>query len=151
MLQRSISILATTAVLLHSVFGCCWHHAHAADHVTGLAETASGHGPVGHQCHAHSSRDTHHPGHVVHHQNDGPREPHAPCQRNPCDGDACHFAPTAHIKVPGPDDSRLTDSTIVARTVQPGCGTTVGCLPCVAPAESTTRCYARVMTQIWLL
>jgi hypothetical protein len=152
MVQRSISILAMTAVLLHSVFGCCWHHAHAADHVMGAEETASSHGHAAHHCHSHSGDDAHHPGHVARQQDDEPNEPHAPCQHSPCDGDVCHFAPTVHVKVPGPDESRLTDSTaMVTGAVLLNSRKAVCYRPGVASAEAATRCYARAMTQIWLL
>jgi hypothetical protein len=52
-----ISTLVATAVALHSVLGCCWHHAHAAEGCEPTAQVA------GHDEHEHevASQESEHP------------------------------------------------------------------------------------------
>ena len=82
-----VSSLTATAVLLHALLGCCWHHTHActracpatlwADHDHAHGQTAAG-------------QYTHQPGHPGHEQ------PHP----GKCNGHRCALAPSPPSKTP---------------------------------------------------
>jgi hypothetical protein len=158
MLQRSISFLAMTALLLHSIFGCCWHHAHADAHAIGANEAGPNHNdsqhvvPCAHHCHVSLDSDAEQLGHAAHHRDSNSPEPHAPCQQDPCDGDVCHFALPLHVKVPSPGESAFTHAAQTTAAVALSCAGQADCYgPGAVSAHASTCCCARTMTQVWLL
>lgn len=73
LMYRLVGTLALAAVLAHTTFGCCLHHAHA-EAVTGDGECASGAGGCGDEHSGHTDCACPHG-----------REPsHGPCDRGQC-------------------------------------------------------------------
>jgi hypothetical protein len=75
-MQIILSNVTAALLVLHAVFGCCWHHAHHCAEECGMAQTAErpdcheGHSPGDCDSTAPTNHDGHH----------GSRE----CQGNPC-------------------------------------------------------------------
>ena len=134
MFSNLTSILTMTAMLLHSIFGCCAHHAHAcehgrsaeechAEHVEQHSEVAeiaqTGHLDASHQSQGHADCSSH--GDDGNHgcrdaaggkqiaadeERDSSPHPQGPCQQK-CDGGGCSFTQSAEVKPPSPNEGRL--------------------------------------------
>lgn len=179
MFQSMTSILTMSAMLLHSILGCCSHHAHACEHGHAVETCDSGHDEhVGH----HRDRDVHkhgsqHQGHA-HHADSGCRHktsvtaedieqplmaesehedrrlpacPHAPCEHDCGSGD-CSFTQTSNVRTPTPDDARAGLSGVFASAhVTP---MSVGISATFAdsgPPGLSVNCCDRPLLQVWRL
>jgi len=167
-----------TAMLLHSIFGCCSHHAHACEHGEAVAQCQAEHDEhrsefpeVAHQDHhqaghegcsatpeesEHGCREDSHSGpqtaHLDDHEDRGSLpDPHAPCQQNCNDGD-CRFTLSSAVKTPAPDEGQLSF---------PASETTVCTAVCCAglsarragfePSGMLPDRHARALIQVWRL
>lgn len=69
-----------TVMLLHSIWGCCWHHDHDHSSCQSAVGHATGHASHSHDCghsdagHSHDSEDP----------CDSPDHPHVPCDHDEC-------------------------------------------------------------------
>ena len=87
-MRSAIAVLTAALVFIHSVFGCCWHHAHDCEH--GLASAVN---PPVKCCQQHS------------HDSDGHQQPR-PCPRSgECEG-TCNFV--------APQKVRLSEQVVAA-------------------------------------
>lgn len=77
------TLLAIVTFVLHLLLGCCWHHAHGADELSGHQHEANGHHvhlPYCGHSHPHGSQ----PDHEHSHPEESPVTPHAPCSDPQC-------------------------------------------------------------------
>lgn len=94
MFSRAISLIALLPMLLHSILGCCWHHAHQCGCEVEAVRTV---------CQADFNSSSHeHDGHSAcpSQQQSQEREsssepPGDPCRHFPCDEERCSFVNTA--------------------------------------------------------
>jgi len=170
MFQSFTSILTLSAMLLHSILGCCTHHAHAcehghvvegcvvehdeheSDHVDLLDE---GHGHDGHQHHGEKSEHDHDGLAVAHEGGHGDHEsqecPHGPCSFD-CDGGDCTFTQSSEVKVPAPGDGGLWfPLPIPHEFVSPDTGLILADRSDSRPPKAATASCCRAITQVWLI
>lgn len=178
MLSNVTSILTMTAMLLHSILGCCSHHAHACEHGESTARCqaehdqrhpeglAAGHvddHEAGHEtCSAtsdeseHGCREDSHSrpqtAHLDDHEDRGSLpDRHAPCQQNCDDGD-CRFTLSSAVKTPAPDEGQFSFPP----------SATTGCVAVCCAGLSARHAtsgppgmlpdeYGRALTQVWRL
>lgn len=181
MFNSFISTLTMITMLLHAVFGCCTHHAHACEdgHADGSCR-----GPV-----VESAQETHHHGNhagcdrpddaadIGHHSaakhsaacsghqpvqqdtvalNDvrGPLKPEhsdAPCRRS-CEGHDCSFTLASSVKAPSPDNVPLCFPEPASRIAEAHrCAN--GLLVAIDSGPPVTEFGpgCRPMTQVWRL
>jgi hypothetical protein len=86
-----VSLIALVPMLIHSILGCCWHHAHShsgQDHVVAVmidGDSSPDHAHAGHSsCQFHGSPISG----GEHHSDDHPAE-------SPCDEDRCVYSGVA--------------------------------------------------------
>jgi hypothetical protein len=80
-MREFVSSLTAAVLFIHTVFGCCWHHAHGCEHETDAASTQ------GLPC--------------CDHQHDGDRShDHQPCSVH-CTG-GCNFVLPSKVRVAAP-------------------------------------------------
>ncbi len=85
-------------MLLHSICGCCWHHAHEGDcgaGATGTHTTTAPSSPAGHFhtfCHHHHSRNGEQPG--------SPHPEHSPVHHSQCQQGQCVFVAAESVSLP---------------------------------------------------
>ena len=178
MFSNVTSILTMTAMLPHSILGCCSHHAHAYEHgesaVQCLAEHDERHSEVhevahiahheaGHEaCSAtseeseHGCREDSHSGsptaHLDDHQDRGSLpDPHAPCQQNCDDGD-CRFTLSSAVKTPAPDEGQLSFPASAATVCPAVCCAELSARRADSgpPGTLPDKC-GRAMIQVWRL
>ena len=131
MFSNVTSILTMTAMLLHSILGCCTHHAHACEHGESVVRCQTEHdechpedfevarnlhqGAVHEACHSAPKTSVTHCRGIDHQvpetfqaDNEESHEslPHSPCRQNCEDGD-CLFTQSSVVKTPSPDEGRL--------------------------------------------
>lgn len=155
MFQTLASILTMSAMLLHSILGCCSHHAHACEHGHSV-ETC----PADHDAHGDDAADTQHV-----HEHLAPADaepcghggeesdecPHQPCQHN-CDGSDCHFNQTVKVKTPTPDDVGEGFSAAFASVLlTPTAGHCPARSADTGPPGLSAACCCRPMMQVWQL
>ncbi|MFT5328512.1 MAG: hypothetical protein ACI8P0_006425 [Planctomycetaceae bacterium] len=178
MFSNVTSILTLTTMLLHSIFGCCSHHAHACEHGESVAQCQAEHDEHRSEVREVAHRDHHEAGHEGcsttpeesehgcrgdshsglqtahlddHEVSESQPDPHAPCQQNCNDGD-CRFTLSSAVKTPAPDEGQLSC---------PASATTVGAAVCCAglsprradsgpPGTPPDNC-ARALIQVWRL
>src|SRR5262245_10342958 len=98
--MRAFLSISTAALLaIHTVFGCCWHHAHACEH--DLSFTA-----------------THPAGCCDHHSDGGNRDEQAPGQEKAdCEG-VCTYVAPQKVRIDGPTSCVSLDAVAIPMTVQ---------------------------------
>jgi len=81
---KVVSLIALVPMLIHSIFGCCWHHAHSVPgHNHAIVITIGGKALPDHvhsNCHVHGSSSS--VGDEEHHPDDHPAE--LPCEEDRC-------------------------------------------------------------------
>jgi hypothetical protein len=83
-MQAFIASLMAAVLFIHTIFGCCWHHAHACEHSPPIAISQPA------QC-------CHH-----HHNGSDSKQQHTPCRCNvDCEG-ACTYVVPQKVKVEAP-------------------------------------------------
>lgn len=94
MFSRVASLLALLPMLLHSILGCCWHHAHECVCISPSARAAcvAGIESVAEEEAGHTATRCHHHEHGAGVAGDQPAEP---CPHSPCDEERCLFASTS--------------------------------------------------------
>jgi hypothetical protein len=100
MFSRVASLLALLPMLLHSILGCCWHHAHESCCGTGntwvvcqstVESPANAHTEhATSTCHKHKHTHEHEQG-----TGNAGESPTGPCPDSPCDEERCLFASTS--------------------------------------------------------
>lgn len=174
MFSHVTRILTMTAMLLHSIFGCCSHHAHACEHGESTAQCQAEHDEdysefsevdhqAGHESCSAAPEESQHECHADSHcglqaaQLDGDEDPgslpdpHAPCQQNCDDGD-CRFTLSSAVKTPTPDEGQLScppSATTVCATVccaELSAGRADSGPPGMLPDE-----HVRALFQVWRL
>jgi hypothetical protein len=75
-MQAFIANLTAALLFIHTVFGCCWHHAHACEHVTSIAVIQPAK-----CCHHH------------HHENDGKQQQKPGKCKVDCEGTCSYVLP----------------------------------------------------------
>jgi hypothetical protein len=178
MFSHVTSILTISAMLLHSILGCCAHHAHACEHGVSVVECAVEHGEhhsdvaeVAHDDHEHGDHQNcsgadehaeHGHGNVDHgtpmaaHESgrgdhDSPPHPHDSCPQN-CEGGDCSFTQSSQVKTPAADDGQLSfpiAATIVAAISIAG-HVSAHHADSGPPGVVVPSC-CRPMTQVWRL
>jgi hypothetical protein len=175
MFSKLTNILTMTAMLLHSILGCCAHHAHGCEHGSSADECHSEHvehhehaSDVAHSCHheaddsacgsdaddaARESRgDINCQQQLAHVGHESPPHPEGPCQQN-CDGGDCRFTQSPEVKTPSLQDGRLCcPSAPAAFSLAPPFRFAAESLAAESrpPRALTTGC-CRPMTQVWRL
>jgi hypothetical protein len=154
-----------SAMLLHSIFGCCTHHAHACEHGHAVENCMARHEAhdsvgTGHEHHSHRHHIVEHdrgPEHqaVADHDGDGEHEshecPHGPCGHT-CQGDDCIYTLSSKVRPPLPTEGSLWSPlaiaepfvTSVTASLFPGRAET-------GPPAALAACCCRTMTQVWRL
>ena len=178
MFSNVTSILTMTAMLLHSILGCCAHHAHACEHAESAvrcqaehdeshcedsAVAHNDHDETGHKaCHAASTvavSDCRAVAHLVPEtvevNVDEGREsvphPHQPCQQNCDDGD-CRFTQSSVVKTPSPDEGRLSFPVFAVADAGSMGRTQVSALRADSrPPDALAGECRRPMLQVWRL
>lgn len=149
------SLLALVPLLVHSVLGCCWHHAHESAGGTGETK-AFCEARVDPATHAHhASADCHGHGHHRDLRSELPGEPPPlPCPHSSCDEERCVIASTSFEVVP---------QMVAAGLATPGTFMTAVELPnsvcsSVAARHEWRECWlshspsqGRALTQVWLI
>lgn len=175
MFSNLISILTMTAMLLHSILGCCAHHAHACEH----GQSAENCQPEHVEHHADEAKNA--PavhlgeGHagctsrvddgdrgcrdeadgtqaIAHDKHDSSKHPQGPCQQN-CDGGDCRFTQSPEVKTPSLEDGRLCcPSASAAFSMAPSVQFAFEYFAADSrpPRALATGC-CRPMTQVWRL
>ena len=153
MYSRVISLVALLPMLLHSILGCCWHHAHpcgcevdGARAVCQAGFDSSNHEHVG---------DSACPSHRTSQEVESSSElPDDPCRHFPCDEERCSFVNTAATVAQQSIDLELAWISVLLAyrdlsvphdsmsTVQHSCCEDV---PRVNDGER------RALTQVWLI
>ena len=138
MSRNVTSILTMAAMLLHSILGCCAHHAHACEQVESAVRCQTEHNglhaEVSEVAHDEHRRAAHKDCHsapretVTHcrgmdHQVQEPNLvgddevheplPHSPCQQSCDDGD-CRFTQSSVVRTPSPGEGQLICPVFVA-------------------------------------
>jgi len=174
MFQSLTSILTMSAMLLHSILGCCTHHAHACEHghvvegcVAGPDQHAdhrvelsdAGHEDHGHQDHGKNRDDGHEhdrgglttadeDGHDDHESDECP---HSPCGFD-CEGGDCTFTQSSRVRTPTPGDGGLWFPLAIAHEfVSPVTGLIHVDRSDTGPPRASAACCCRTMTQVWRL
>jgi len=176
MFRFLVTSATMSAMLLHSILGCCWHHAHSCGHdhaeETCLAEY-DGHADAGHSEHACAARhDLTDSDHAVH-QHELTAEltatgpvlsavpagcdcavntcPHAPC-RHTCDGGSCAFTPVVEFRTPVPDHAGTGLCGLFAAAHVPPAARRLSLGTAdTGPPGLSAACCCRPMTQVWRL
>lgn len=175
MMKFLASIATMSAMLLHSIIGCCGHHVHACEHEHVAVDCSSGQDeqPSG-SCGRESLHQEHH--HAVQGESDGSRSgrncecdphdrrpvdesnheshehPHGPCELGCSDG-ACSFTPSSKVKTPAPADAGSWNASTTAHQPAPEA------LPTVCGKSSSESVWFRISaaacgrttTQVWRL
>lgn len=134
-------ILTLATILIHSVFGCCWHHAHACetDHVDVETTVAHDHG------HSHDTPDSDESIPVDHHDGDHSED-------DGCDEGSCTFISAAR----GDIESQLDSVMLVPTLLNIACTVTLqltqhgGFGANNSPLQSVSEPLC-ALTQVWLL
>lgn len=180
MFQSMTSILTMSAMLLHSILGCCSHHAHACEHGHTVETCESGHDEhAGDRCerNADSEHGYQHEGHIhrgadgclhensesvehseqltaaelAHDHDDVPACPHGPCQHE-CAGDGCSFTQTSEVRTPAPDDVGFALSGAFASVHStPVSGGYSAEFADAGPPGLSVACCDRPLLQVWRL
>lgn len=153
---RSLAIASTLLpMLFHSIFGCCWHHAHTMVSIAGVAAEAdkshcSGHGEY--ESHRHASHDL---TAEIGVNQEIPGHPEVPCcpgeDKAPCGEDQCVFVGSELVQVELFGLEHLLDHE--------RCSAHEPTLSCTSPggqwllsANATTGAQSpRALTQVWLI
>jgi hypothetical protein len=153
---RLLAIASTLLPMLsHSIFGCCWHHAHTMVSIASVAAEVdqldcSGHGEC--ESHGHASHDL--PAEIGVNQ-EIPGHPEVPCcpgeSKSPCGEDQCVFVGSELVQVELFGLERLLDHE--------RCSTHEPVLSCTSPdvqwllsGNATTGAQSpRALTQVWLI
>ncbi len=164
-----VNLFTASAMLVHSIFGCCSHHAHVCEHGHEAEKCQHADDRSSNAESAEKNEATHSCGHHHHHsatsdtadateevtKSDESSEqcPHEPCDHS-CDGDQCVFASQFDkVEPPASDQVSLVDLV----SIQSACLATSGGQYTAkrhAEAEPTgmlTACRCRLITQTWLL
>lgn len=174
MFQSLTTILTMSVMLLHSILGCCTHHAHACEHghvvegcvaghdqheSHGAEHSGDGHDDHGHQHHGEKRDDGHkhdHDGLTVSHE-DGHDDhesdecPHGPCGSE-CEGGDCTYTQSSKVKTPVPGDGGLSFPVAITHEfVSPVTGLTLVDRSDTGPPKACAACCCRTMTQVWLI
>ncbi|MDA1163743.1 MAG: hypothetical protein O3B13_11630 [Planctomycetota bacterium] len=172
------SILTISAMLLHSILGCCWHHAHACEHGVSVGDCAVEHdehhsvvpeaahdeheagdhqncsGVDAHAHHGHGNVDHDTPlvaNEDGHRQDDSSRHQHDSCPQN-CEGGDCSFTQSPQVKTPAPDDGQLSFPFAAAILAgAPMAGHLSAHYADSGPPGSPAASCCRTMTQVWRL
>jgi hypothetical protein len=175
MFSNLTSILTMTAMLLHSILGCCAHHAHACEHGQSAEKCQAVH--VGHHADEAENARAGHPGEghagctsqiddgnhgcrhdadgtqvSAHEEHDSSKHPQGPCQQN-CDGGDCRFTQSPEVKTPSLEDGRLCcPSASAAFSMAPSVhfASEYFAADSGRPRTLATGC-CRPMTQVWRL
>jgi hypothetical protein len=149
---RSLAIVSTLLTMLfHSIFGCCWHHAHAMAGPA-IAETSSiysncgGHGTRESQSHECKS-----PGGSHHGESGSPEIPCCPRENeSPCGEDECTFVVSEVVKVDFSSPELSPDQVYFATSEPTPCSSSLDnwllsgiATPCVLSP--------RARSQVWLI
>lgn len=176
MFSKVTSILTMTAMLLHSILGCCAHHAHACEHVESAVRCQTEHD----ECHSEDSEVARNPHHGAAHKdchsaaktlvahcrgadhqvpetfqadNEESHEslPHSPCRQNCDDGD-CRFTQSSVVKTPSSGEGRLNFPVFaVADSGLPGRTQASVRRADSRPPDSLAGECCRPMFQVWRL
>lgn len=148
---RIASLVALLPMLFHSIFGCCWHHAHVLpleDHTA--ATTTSDHSTVGQHDRGHAGCPFH--SHPIDQQKDGVPVADLPAD-SPCEDDRCDGIAMAITTMP-----QLTD--LARQAVTPfAIAETPAVPPLLLAVESYRHEFLRspsvrercALTQVWLI
>jgi hypothetical protein len=179
MFQFLASILTMSLMLLHSLLGCCTHHAHACEHGHVVEDCVAGHEQhkghraeipeAGHEFEkAHGDHCEHHHGekrdghehdhdgltaaHEDGHDDHESHEcPHDSCGFD-CEGEDCTYTPSSKVKTPTSGDSGLSfPLAITHEFVSPVTGLILVDRSDTGPPKACSACCCRTMTQVWRL
>lgn len=178
MFSNLTSILTMTAMLLHSILGCCSHHVHACEHGESSAQCQTVHvehhsdvPEVGHIAHhevdheacsalsaesGHSCHEDSHSrlqaAHLDAHEDRGSLpDRHTPCQQNCDDGD-CRFTLSSAVKTPAPDEGQLSFPPSVNTVCAAVCCAELSAVRAdTGPPGLLPDKYGRALTQVWRL
>ena len=173
MFQSLTSILTMSVMLLHSILGCCSHHAHACEHGHVVEGCVAGHeheshlvehSDADHEVHGHQHHgekrddgyDHDHDGltvaHVDGHDHHESHEcPHGPCSFE-CVGGDCTYTQSSKVKTPAPGDSGLwLPLAITNEFVSPVTGLILADRFDTGHPRASAACCSRTMTQVWRL
>lgn len=92
MFTQVASLLALLPMLLHSILGCCWHHAHHSACHPGNPRIVCQSSIELPTYTDHATSPCHHHEHGTGEPGESPTEP---CQDSPCDEERCLFASTS--------------------------------------------------------
>lgn len=142
MFHLVVNLLTSTAVLVHSLVGCGWHHGH--EHVANVRHTVED---------VHSQRQDHldhgHPHSTERadaengcpHPHDGPGEP--------CDEERCTYVTTGKVRLP--DVELVASLAVVGSDVALESRLHSAATPPHVPVMRHGWATARLATQVWLL
>ncbi|MBI1315063.1 hypothetical protein GC176_27545 [bacterium] len=159
MFQSLASILTVSVMLLHSILGCCSHHAHACEHGHAVENCAAWHdGNEGEiACHGHQRHHGDEPDHglAAHDDGHGDHEshecPHGPCGHE-CQGGNCTYTQSPKVKTPALADGRLWfPLSMVEQFVSALNGSLLPGQSETGPPDALATCCCRPMTQVWRL
>ena len=138
---NSLTALTGLTLLLHAVFGCCWHHAHLAGveeirweggwhdhHAAGIGQAAE---DACHEPHDHPA--------------DAP-----PHRHGPCDEDACVYLTAASAPVPVLDLSGWAAVVALAADLA-AAPLTAADFPGERMPQGVPRAALRAALQVWLI
>ncbi len=160
---RFLTTATTVSVmLLHSILGCCTHHAHACEHGHSVEECAVGdeadvarHSGDVHRHHV-SERDydAEH-GIAAHDGEHGDHEsgecPHGPCGQE-CQSGDCTYTPSSKVKAPTPADGQVWFPLAVTAHLNAAIpGSRFPGRAEVGFSDASAACCCRTMTQVWRL
>lgn len=146
---KVVSLIALVPMLIHSIFGCCWHHAHShagQDHVVAVmidGDSSLDHAHAGHSsCPSHGSPTSDGEGH----SDDHPAE-------SPCEEDRCVYSGVTATVVSQLVSLEMCGFThfVLAdqQVLQQSCLTVWGDLRDLSISHSARE--RRAIIQIWLI
>jgi len=148
--------MTVSAMLLHSIFGCCTHHAHACDHGHTVENCAARHEAAepassrhDHGLHRHLDTRPEHDADRHEHRSDDC--PHGPCSHECQNGD-CMFTLSPRVKSPTPADGcRWFPLAIAEPFLAVAAGPLFAAHAEPAPPDALATSCRRTMTQVWRL
>lgn len=174
MTRRLISSLTAFAMLVHSILGCCWHHAHATESQSGAApcthfedgSSQSDSKPDSRKQTEHTGCGHEHDESEADHSNDtsssaaestdtNSSHEHGPCHHSQCDEGNCQFTKTPVSVTPCPDDGGVQLFVVLPLANLGRIGSNFGftCLEVTQspPGSWCAQHCAAPVTQVWRL
>ena len=150
MLRCTLTILTLATMLVHSLFGCCWHHAHAPEApATANVQQKSAHT----HCHGrpgNARRDVEDASTISSEGNSEFPDDH---QGRPCDEEVCTFVGSSSVKVKTPSQFPSGGSLCLPCLTLPAAEARQTLSAGTNRALSTRAPSVRIcqLTQVWLL